>query len=41
MAAARKITVFLSPEMADFVRRSVDAGEYVSVSEAIRDAVSE
>jgi antitoxin ParD1/3/4 len=36
-----KITIALTPEMAGFVRESVDSGEYASTSEAIRDAVRE
>lgn len=41
MATVEKITIALTPEMAGFVRRAVDAGEYASTSEAIRDAVRE
>lgn len=41
MAAVEKITISLTPEMAGFVRHAVDAGEYASTSEAIRDAVRE
>ncbi|MCC5977849.1 MAG: type II toxin-antitoxin system ParD family antitoxin [Salinarimonas sp.] len=41
MAAVEKITIALTPEMAAFVRRAVDTGEYASTSEAIRDAVRE
>ena len=41
MATVEKITIALTPEMASFVRRAVDAGEYASTSEAIRDAVRE
>jgi len=41
MAAVEKITIALTQEMAGFVRNAVDAGEYASTSEAIRDAVRE
>jgi antitoxin ParD1/3/4 len=41
MANVEKITISLTPEMAVFVRDAVDAGEYASTSEAIRDAVRE
>lgn len=41
MATVEKITIALTPEMAGFVRAAVDAGEYASTSEAIRDAVRE
>jgi|SRR5580700_5306590 antitoxin ParD1/3/4 len=41
MAAVEKMTIALTPEMAGFVREAVDAGEYASTSEAIRDAVRE
>jgi antitoxin ParD1/3/4 len=41
MSTVEKITIALTPEMAGFVRQSVDAGEYASTSEAIRDAVRE
>lgn len=41
MATVEKITIALTPEMANFVRNAVDAGEYASTSEAIRDAVRE
>ena len=36
-----KITIALTPEMADFVRGAVHNGDYASTSEAIRDAVRE
>lgn len=39
--SVEKITIALTPEMAGFVRRAVDAGEYASTSEAIREAVRE
>ena len=41
MASVEKITIALTPEMAASVRNAVDAGEYASTSEAIRDAVRE
>ncbi len=41
MATVEKLTIALTPEMAGFVRRAVDSGEYASTSEAIRDAVRE
>ncbi len=41
MATVEKITIALTAEMAGFVRNAVDAGEYASTSEAIRDAVRE
>jgi len=41
MATVEKITIALTSEMAGFVRRAVDSGEYASTSEAIRDAVRE
>ncbi len=41
MATVEKITIALTSEMAGFVRSAVDAGEYASTSEAIRDAVRE
>lgn len=41
MATVEKVTIALTPEMAGFIRKAVDAGEYASTSEAIRDAVRE
>lgn len=41
MATVEKITIALTSEMAGFVRSAVDAGEYASTSEAIREAVRE
>lgn len=41
MSTVEKITIALTPEMAGFVRSAVEAGEYASTSEAIRDAVRE
>lgn len=39
MQAAEKISVTMTPELMDLIRRSVEAGEYASASEALRDAV--
>lgn len=41
MSKVEKISVALTPELADAVRVAVDAGDYASTSEAIRDAVRE
>lgn len=41
MANVEKMTIALTAEMAGFVRKAVDTGEYASTSEAIRDAVRE
>lgn len=41
MGAVEKITIALPPEIAGFVRRAVDAGEYASASDAIGAAVQE
>jgi antitoxin ParD1/3/4 len=41
MASVEKITIALTPEMASFIRGAVDAGDYASTSEAIREAVRE
>ncbi len=41
MGTVEKITIALTAEQAGFVRRAVEAGEYASTSEAIRDAVRE
>lgn len=41
MATVEKMTIALTAEMAGFVRRVVEAGEYASTSEAIREAVRE
>ncbi len=41
MATVEKLTIALTPEMASVVRNAVDAGEYASASEAIREAVRE
>ncbi len=41
MPSVEKITIALTPEMARFIRGAVNAGEYASTSEAVRDAVRE
>lgn len=41
MANVEKMTIALTSEQAGFVRGVVDAGEYASTSEAIREAVRE
>ena len=41
MGTVEKITIALTAEQASFVRGAVEAGEYASTSEAIRDAVRE
>lgn len=41
MGSVEKMTIALTPEMAGFVRRAVESGEYASTSEAIREAVRE
>jgi antitoxin ParD1/3/4 len=39
MPSAEKLSITLSPEMVRALRESVEAGDYVSTSEAVRDAV--
>ena len=39
MPAAEKISITVTPDMLRAVRDSVDAGEYASTSEVLRDAV--
>lgn len=39
MPSAEKLSVTLSPEMVRALHESVEAGDYVSTSEAVRDAV--
>ena len=39
MESAVKLSITMSPEMLSEIRASVEAGEYVSTSEAVRDAV--
>ena len=41
MSTVEKMTIALTPEQAGFVRHAVQAGEYASTSEAIREAVRE
>ncbi len=41
MASAEKLTIALRPEIAGFICRSADAGEYALASQAIRHAVRE
>jgi antitoxin ParD1/3/4 len=39
MAAVEKLSISLTPEVADDIRQVVAAGEYASTSEVIRDAL--
>jgi antitoxin ParD1/3/4 len=39
MQNAEKISITMTPDMLRVVRESVEAGEYASTSEALRDAV--
>ena len=39
MQSAEKISVTMTPDMLRAIRESVEAGEYASTSEAMRDAV--
>jgi antitoxin ParD1/3/4 len=41
MGTVEKITIALTAEQAGFVRGAVEAGEYASTSEVIREAVRE
>ena len=41
MGTVEKITIALTAEQAGFVRSAVEAGEYASTSEVIREAVRE
>lgn len=41
MSTVEKMTIALTAEQAGFVRHAVQAGEYASTSEAIREAVRE
>ena len=41
MPSVEKMSIALTPEMANAVREAVERGEYVSVSEVIRDALRE
>ena len=39
MQNAEKISITMTPDMLRAIRESVEAGEYASTSEALRDAV--
>jgi len=39
MQAAEKISITMTPEMLRLIRETVDAGEYASTSEVVRDAM--
>ncbi|MBD2772951.1 type II toxin-antitoxin system ParD family antitoxin [Iningainema tapete] len=39
MPKVEKISIALTPEMAEFVREAVESGEYASSSEVIREAL--
>jgi antitoxin ParD1/3/4 len=39
MSTVEKISIALPPEMVSLVRQAVDAGEYASSSEVVRDAL--
>jgi antitoxin ParD1/3/4 len=39
MSKVEKVSVALTPELADAVRVAVEAGDYASTSEAIREAI--
>ncbi len=39
MPSAEKISITMTPDMLRIIRESVEAGEYASASEALRDAV--
>jgi antitoxin ParD1/3/4 len=41
MPTVEKIRIALPPEMANWVRKAVERGEYASASEVIRDALQE
>lgn len=41
MGTVEKITVSLTPEMAEMVRDAVKSGEFASTSEVVRDAMRE
>ena len=41
MPSVEKMSIALTPEMANAVREAVERGEYVSASEVIRDALRE
>ncbi len=39
MAVVEKLSIALTPELAADIRRAIEAGEYASVSEVVRDAL--
>jgi antitoxin ParD1/3/4 len=39
MQSAEKISITVTPEMLRLIRETVDAGEYASTSEVVRDAM--
>ncbi|MGV1905038.1 type II toxin-antitoxin system ParD family antitoxin [Agrobacterium cavarae] len=39
MQTAEKISITMTPEMLRMIRETVDAGEYASTSEVVRDAM--
>ena len=39
MQSAEKISITMTPEMLRLIRETVDAGEYASTSEVVRDAM--
>lgn len=41
MSKVEKISIALTPEMGDSIRKVVEAGEYASASEVVRDALRE
>jgi putative addiction module CopG family antidote len=41
MPTVEKLSIALPPEMANWVRKAVQSGEYASASEVIRDALRE
>jgi antitoxin ParD1/3/4 len=41
MANVEKVSIALTPEMAEMVRGAVRSGEYASTSEVVRDALRE
>lgn len=41
MANVEKLSVAVTPEMAALMRQAVEAGEYASTSEVVRDAMRE
>ncbi|MBI4031034.1 MAG: type II toxin-antitoxin system ParD family antitoxin [Proteobacteria bacterium] len=41
MSNVEKVSIALTPEMADVVRQAVESGEYASNSEVVREALRE